>query len=87
MLIENLDSQARSAFVYNSNDHNMWIGLASKPLQSQEQWNYTPPSNSTNLYIVLFKRDPGGGSIMAGACAGNDKIFSFNGWGVGLRSL
>jgi hypothetical protein len=76
----NNDKDAHSAFVYNSDDGLQWIALASKPQDSGDVWDWTPPANKTHLYTVLIHRWPGGGAGIIGSATGDkDATFTFDG--------
>ena len=46
----------------------------------RKNWDWTPPDNGSGFYTTLIKRDPSGGSIMAGGSGRKDATFTFNGY-------
>jgi hypothetical protein len=80
MRVKNGDSKTRSYFVYNYEDTSQGIALASGKLGSGDDWDWTPPKNGSGYYIVVIKRDAGGGSIMAAGAGKSNATFTFNGY-------
>jgi hypothetical protein len=80
MRITNNDNSERSYFVYNYEDTHQGWPLVSGPIKPHADWDWTPPDNGSGSYTVLIKRDPSGGSIMAGGSGGKNATFVFNGY-------
>jgi hypothetical protein len=78
MRVANKDGSKRSYFVYNYEDTSQAIGLASGALDPNGNWDWEPPKNGSGFYTVLIKRDPGGGSIMAGGSGNSSATFVFD---------